>query len=127
MDTTNNLLCIFVMCFLLCHSIFFFFLMIRRPPRSTLFPYTTLFRSRSRNREGSEAVKRVYVFFENPLSGCGRDRKSTRLNSSHSQISYAVFCLKKKKQTDPLNHADDLISDGCDHTASHSYTMTYYA
>src|SRR2546430_12105310 len=72
---------------------FFFFLMIRRPPRSTLFPYTTLFRS----------------LFEQTCSAChgpgiagapraGEDRKSTRLNSSHSQISYAVFCLKKKKK-----------------------------
>src|SRR6266567_8301728 len=69
---------------------FFFFLMIRRPPRSTLFPYTTLFRSACR-RWPCLAV-----------SGCPgdrhRDRKSTRLNSSHSQISYAVFCLKKKKK-----------------------------
>src|SRR5215216_7550968 len=70
---------------------FFFFLMIRRPPRSTLFPYTTLFRSRPTGPwPGS--------------SGCGtapsrgRDRKSTRLNSSHQIISYAVFCLKKKKK-----------------------------
>src|SRR2546430_12753305 len=73
--------------------------MIRRPPRSTLFPYTTLFRSsRPRRREGREY---------GPAAGRGRpggddagslrDRKSTRLNSSHSQISYAVFCLKKKK------------------------------
>src|SRR5215468_11320129 len=70
----------------------FFFLMIRRPPRSTLFPYTTLFRSsraRGRSRRGG---------------GCRRccatlpDRKSTRLNSSHITISYAVFCLKKKKK-----------------------------
>src|SRR3989449_11280181 len=81
---------------------FFFFLMIRRPPRSTLFPYTTLFRSdlsevgvcrlletrvpeRAGDREGA-------------LAGLDRDRKSTRLNSSHGYISYAVFCLKKKKK-----------------------------
>src|SRR6202043_4173241 len=70
---------------------FFFFLMIRRPPRSTLFPYTTLFRSAFRN------------FFSN-LGDIGNfandtlDRKSTRLNSSHVRISYAVFCLKKKKK-----------------------------
>src|SRR5689334_24535555 len=67
--------------------------MIRRPPRSTLFPYTTLFRSsRGRARDRTSSRRR----------GCGpaarrRDRKSTRLNSSHSSISYAVFCLKKKK------------------------------
>src|SRR2546430_12440533 len=82
----------------------FFFLMIRRPPRSTLFPYTTLFRSPGGRRQGSGAgrdgaahdarwplrLRRGHVR--------GRDRKSTRLNSSHSQISYAVFCLKKKKK-----------------------------
>src|SRR2546430_6926343 len=73
--------------------IFFFFLMIRRPPRSTLFPYTTLFRSRgSRRRLGLFSFEGV----DQP-PGLVRDRKSTRLNSSHSQISYAVFCLKKKK------------------------------
>src|SRR5689334_25381451 len=71
---------------------FFFFLMIRRPPRSTLFPYTTLFRSRPRQPERPRRAAR-----ERPDQG-PRDRKSTRLNSSHSSISYAVFCLKKKKQ-----------------------------
>src|SRR2546427_5871146 len=94
---------------------FFFFLMIRRPPRSTLFPYTTLFRSaagghgRPRQllraagaggyrpaRDGATAACAAHG------TGEGRrprqDRKSTRLNSSHSQISYAVFCLKKKKK-----------------------------
>src|SRR2546430_11640730 len=70
--------------------------MIRRPPRSTLFPYTTLFRS------AFEKVFRVGGFgFGRKIPGLFlggvRDRKSTRLNSSHSQISYAVFCLKKKK------------------------------
>src|SRR2546427_2721961 len=74
----------------------FFFLMIRRPPRSTLFPYTTLFRS----GEGKTLVATLPVYL-NALEGKGVhvDRKSTRLNSSHSQISYAVFCLKKKKNT----------------------------
>src|SRR5256886_7033666 len=69
--------------------------MIRRPPRSTLFPYTTLFRSL---HEGIVAVGgiRAVVMHEQP--GITADRKSTRLNSSHSQISYAVFCLKKKKR-----------------------------
>src|SRR2546430_12192055 len=73
----------------------FFFLMIRRPPRSTLFPYTTLFRSVFLSVAGA-------AFATDPqldalLGGLdGVDRKSTRLNSSHSQISYAVFCLKKK-------------------------------
>src|SRR2546430_4041810 len=78
--------------------LFFFFLMIRRPPRSTLFPYTTLFRSVLPVRflltvEVYDLVARL------DAGGFGRDRKSTRLNSSHSQISYAVFCLKKKKHT----------------------------
>src|SRR5438270_10632852 len=71
--------------------------MIRRPPRSTLFPYTTLFRSRAR-RTGlaldlSGGQRRITA----ARTG-SQDRKSTRLNSSHSQISYAVFCLKKKKK-----------------------------
>src|SRR2546427_6397316 len=75
----------------------FFFLMIRRPPRSTLFPYTTLFRSLSPHEErvGLGIVQQLGSDHSPPLP---RDRKSTRLNSSHSQISYAVFCLKKKKK-----------------------------
>src|SRR2546430_11188182 len=90
--------------------LFFFFLMIRRPPRSTLFPYTTLFRSRDllkglptgrcepHGRGRYPALQRRFPEeLRNRL-----DRKSTRLNSSHSQISYAVFCLKKKKQTTRL-------------------------
>src|SRR2546428_9492225 len=97
--------------------IYFFFLMIRRPPRSTLFPYTTLFRSapcsdrraqrcesRRRRKRRSSADRELRL----PADRCpderahllrfpqGPDRKSTRLNSSHDQISYAVFCLKKK-------------------------------
>src|SRR5262252_9909248 len=71
--------------------LFFFFLMIRRPPRSTLFPYTTLFRSRRHARRA-----RRWAWRRRGL--CARDRKSTRLNSSHTVISYAVFCLKKKKK-----------------------------
>src|SRR5438445_9488827 len=76
----------------------FFFLMIRRPPRSTLFPYTTLFRSvcthgRTRSRRHPERV-RTYR----------KDRKSTRLNSSHANISYAVFCLKKKTTPSTTQH-----------------------
>src|SRR5216684_6086752 len=71
----------------------FFFLMIRRPPRSTLFPYTTLFRSRACARyfASSDASYRSSI-------APARDRKSTRLNSSHGYSSYAVFCLKKKKK-----------------------------
>src|SRR2546421_1754796 len=68
--------------------------MIRRPPRSTLFPYTTLFRSLDRRRG---AVPIRFRAARAARGGSGRDRKSTRLNSSHDQISYAVFCLKKKK------------------------------
>src|SRR2546430_12278788 len=93
-------------------ALFFFFLMIRRPPRSTLFPYTTLFRSMQGHPVSIVAT--IFTVEKDPgiigrkdkgiltlasLNGkrIGVDRKSTRLNSSHSQISYAVFCLKKKK------------------------------
>src|SRR5689334_24232233 len=84
--------------------------MIRRPPRSTLFPYTTLFRSAERNADQVLLGERIETTeqclqgsqFAFPAPGttrvCNRDRKSTRLNSSHSSISYAVFCLKKKKK-----------------------------
>src|SRR5438270_5965290 len=71
--------------------------MIRRPPRSTLFPYTTLFRSRSTGR-GWRIWRRTTLPPPARTRAAGQDRKSTRLNSSHSQISYAVFCLKKKKK-----------------------------
>src|SRR6266853_1406220 len=74
------------------YHFFFFFLMIRRPPRSTLFPYTTLFRS-ALARPLHQTSR-----FADCVGGARIDRKSTRLNSSHSQISYAVFCLKKKKK-----------------------------
>src|SRR2546430_8159270 len=70
--------------------------MIRRPPRSTLFPYTTLFRS-DRRRHGVRVRRRALAVPSRGRGGRQSDRKSTRLNSSHSQISYAVFCLKKKK------------------------------
>src|SRR5436189_2177968 len=89
-----------------CHF-FSFFLMIRRPPRSTLFPYTTLFRSS--NQITSRCVHNALGL----SSGTGgveqeeRDRKSTRLNSSHRCISYAVFCLKKKNKDDI--HTDDTV------------------
>src|SRR5256885_16376377 len=71
----------------------FFFLMIRRPPRSTLFPYTTLFRSPEPAARGAP----LYLHRRRPRHH-GGDRKSTRLNSSHLVISYAVFCLKKKNK-----------------------------
>src|SRR5690349_25168516 len=77
----------------------FFFLMIRRPPRSTLFPYTTLFRSPLRHGCGHRRTGAARaVDRRDALCGHDRDRKSTRLNSSHVEISYAVFCLKKKKK-----------------------------
>src|SRR5947207_9834807 len=93
-------------------SLLYFFLMLRRPPRSTLFPYTTLFRS-FWPRVGRGKVRRCATHQKRPSSGHGgtgwrilslggrdlADRKSTRLNSSHTVISYAVFCLKKKKYT----------------------------
>src|SRR2546429_6552386 len=99
------------------HRSSFFFLMIRRPPRSTLFPYTTLFRSQRRihrgalviagYRAGSHPCFRVAhprePFVERRdrlVRRRARDRKSTRLNSSHGYISYAVFCLKKKTMPD---------------------------
>src|SRR2546430_11278943 len=89
--------------------------MIRRPPRSTLFPYTTLFRSlhvprngeqrQHRKAEGYQEYQRVIGSSNGQEDSRKRDRKSTRLNSSHSQISYAVFCLKKKKDTHQVTHA----------------------
>src|SRR5438128_10411010 len=85
----------------------FFFLMIRRPPRSTLFPYTTLFRSSPalpnsgvQTRPPSREPRHFHCDTQRGAwaEGAERDRKSTRLNSSHGSISYAVFCLKKKKK-----------------------------
>src|SRR5437899_4299250 len=83
---------------LLCFLSYFFFLMIRRPPRSTLFPYTTLFRSSTAPRGiTSTAAVEITAKGSSPAT-TPSDRKSTRLNSSHLGISYAVFCLKKKKK-----------------------------
>src|ERR1041385_9314872 len=76
--------------------LFFFFLMIRRPPRSTLFPYTTLFRSPPLTPSPAPRERGFWLLG-------APDRKSTRLNSSHGYISYAVFCLKKKK------HINDVV------------------
>src|SRR5688572_32542493 len=96
-------------------SFLFFFLMIRRPPRSTLFPYTTLFRShqghRQRERPGPGLGLRHRQPERRPHPRRQRDRKSTRLNSSHSQISYAVFCLKKKKKNQPTTHHTSIHKD----------------
>src|SRR2546421_11191546 len=122
-DTTTSQICYLVLPSL------FFFLMIRRPPRSTLFPYTTLFRSVHGSHRPRAGINRRAVLAQRGPSvpdlgrrrdrlhrahGLGRaaleadgsrpargDRKSTRLNSSHDQISYAVFCLKKKKYSKP--------------------------
>src|SRR5207244_12642933 len=96
---------------LLC-SVFLFFLLIRRPPRPTLFPYTTLFRSGhpSRGRRSPHVVEssaapsrrrgQLGIVREKGMETGDQDRKSTRLNSSHQIISYAVFCLKKKKKSE---------------------------
>src|SRR2546430_7043120 len=87
--------------------------MIRRPPRSTLFPYTTLFRSSW--AQLNSALSEVAGKSEpsgSAASPASADRKSTRLNSSHSQISYAVFCLKKKKKKNINNNAYNNKQDG---------------
>src|SRR5437868_12728626 len=95
----------------------FFFLMIRRPPRSTLFPYTTLFRSGGRRLRRSRRHLRLRHAGAQRLAdpeerdgdpGFALDRKSTRLNSSHVSISYAVFCLKKKKKQQASQHPSKL-------------------
>src|SRR2546430_6353256 len=93
--------------------------MIRRPPRSTLFPYTTLFRSacttlRLERLRGPDAL---FALLRHPkIRGWHADRKSTRLNSSHSQISYAVFCLKKKNY-------DSLQVDSCTSRLEHFHEL----
>src|SRR2546430_12443008 len=101
------------------HLVFlFFFLMIRRPPRSTLFPYTTLFRSLDAPAQLPGRLCRAISKARQRVRWLLADRKSTRLNSSHSQISYAVFCLKKKKkQARTSSHSH--------HTPVHSATRWY--
>src|SRR2546430_8911446 len=98
----------------------FFFLMIRRPPRSTLFPYTTLFRSIDFFDDLARARGDFLVHDDGYRSRRFTyrevDRKSTRLNSSHSQISYAVFCLKKKKNPTTLSRRVTL-----EHLSSHMF------
>src|SRR5438105_12926788 len=92
--------------------LFLFFLMIRRPPRSTLFPYTTLFRSNAKIvkvewSSGYPASRTpLDLPFSRELAAIMTDRKSTRLNSSHEWISYAVFCLKKKKKVKSIEQRD---------------------
>src|SRR5687768_18312295 len=97
--------------------------MIRRPPRSTLFPYTTLFRSlpRGLHREPAVAAPAAYLGRRRARRGTADqepDRKSTRLNSSHGYISYAVFCLKKKKKNKLVHRLPRCIAriiDASDH------------
>src|SRR6478672_12776409 len=93
-------------CFFTVEFSCFFFLMIRRPPRSTLFPYTTLFRpAEPAGRDRTGHARRPLRGPRHALrAGRRADRKSTRLNSSHDQISYAVFCLKKKKKKNKKTH-----------------------
>src|SRR2546429_6530305 len=92
--------------------LFFFFLMIRRPPRSTLFPYTTLFRSGQhahiKTLQHSAIFRTRRIRF---LDTRVPDRKSTRLNSSHGYISYAVFCLKKKKHSKYMSGVLVVLTD----------------
>src|SRR5438094_5739589 len=99
---------------------FFFFLMIRRPPRSTLFPYTTLFRSA---RAAGERVE-MEICIARAAGEARRkdleDRKSTRLNSSHRTISYAVFCLKKKKKKKKIEKRQE--KENMNRTASRKTT-----
>src|SRR2546430_12640984 len=93
--------------------------MIRRPPRSTLFPYTTLFRSvfNVLNAQSFGLIDLSRTGFgvarDPARRGLNPDRKSTRLNSSHSQISYAVFCLKKKKRRHPAASMQSVILHSC--------------
>src|SRR6202158_6546228 len=109
-----------VVCRWLCDVVcgVFFFLMIRRPPRSTLFPYTTLFRSA---RPPADRVMNRCRRTVQPAQG-GKDRKSTRLNSSHHRISYAVFCLKKKKKY--LRTSDHMREPHTQRTFHHRVCVT---
>src|SRR5438445_3284605 len=102
--------------------------MIRRPPRSTLFPYTTLFRSLllgSSRRAKKDSIWSFAVMPNQRMTPASSDRKSTRLNSSHANISYAVFCLKKKKkkQIDSEKRANHVTHTLVSHT-QHSRTPT---
>src|SRR5437870_6526605 len=102
--------------------------MIRRPPRSTLFPYTTLFRSRWRQASIAVAACFLSVTCTNSRNSTDRDRKSTRLNSSHVAISYAVFCLKKKKNCTyfPSVQPQDLAVHKLQLIPVHSHTYQLY-
>src|SRR2546427_6000910 len=102
--------------------------MIRRPPRSTLFPYTTLFRSSpapSTLHKGSEGELIGFYAQIRCVKGHNIDRKSTRLNSSHSQISYAVFCLKKKKKKKTTHQVCRRATTTKAPETCHSKTLTH--
>src|SRR5436190_11720364 len=105
---------------------FFFFLLIRRPPRSTLFPYTTLFRSSSCRRSlrilNARVPAKLAIDHRGPRVEHVLDRKSTRLNSSHTVISYAVFCLKKKNNKSHTRNYDDNTTYISKHTDNHTPT-----
>src|SRR2546429_4318599 len=98
--------------------------MIRRPPRSTLFPYTTLFRSKSEASLAPTGASSNALAMYLALFHVDGDRKSTRLNSSHGYISYAVFCLKKKKSIGKYNHEYHLNLDRFGITAIHQQPLT---
>src|SRR3712207_7567576 len=115
-----------LICISIVVNLIFFFLMIRRPPRSTLFPYTTLFRSAQGDpmqllgQAPYTAVAGTESFLAQEAHGLLaehflRDRKSTRLNSSHANISYAVFCLKKKKETTVNSQQKGAFAPATDH------------
>src|SRR5258708_14227527 len=99
--------------------------MIRRPPRSTLFPYTTLFRSVNQIAADIAHNRQAMPLRRPGVAAIDRDRKSTRLNSSHQIISYAVFCLKKKKRDSEKYNDDRLCLETavqCNPFSSHEYT-----
>src|SRR5437588_9351626 len=109
---------------MLCFSFCFFFLMIRRPPRSTLFPYTTLFRS-SRQRP-HRLQSRIPSRLHPRCLSTRLDRKSTRLNSSHTVISYAVFCLKKKNTAQVVIDSDGHLVQQTDIRQQHAKLSAAY-
>src|SRR5258708_18801042 len=109
-------MCTFIFCYTykcIARDTSFFFLMIRRPPRSTLFPYTTLFRSSPEHLQKLLRCVQATGAGQGSVAAavaCTQDRKSTRLNSSHQIISYAVFCLKKKKRQQERTDSTPTIS-----------------
>src|SRR5438445_8571412 len=107
--------------------LFFFFLMLRRPPRSTLFPYTTLFRSVVKSFANSSTLNtwgRRTALLTPGRQRC-RDRKSTRLNSSHANISYAVFCLKKKNKLSLTPNIQEVMQKDIQQPGKDNRTLGY--